>query len=193
MVVPVGAAARRGRIAVPPVDPAVRGRVEPCSVGVAIVLVVVIAVQEKAAPTAAPVAVAEAAATAAAVAPEMVGAIVAGAAAKRDRIVVPSAAVLAAAKERAARDPVVAARAPVGMAADPGKAVAKAAPAPEMVAARPGMRKVELVVEIPVAGPVLIGPYLVEEAAGGLCARQRPEAQAYLVEKALAAPFVRHS
>src|SRR5216683_1679687 len=120
-----GAAATRGRIVARPVVP---GRVEPRPAEAATVLVVVIVVQEKAAPRADLAAV------------------------------VPLLAV-----------PVV--------------------PALAGAAARPGVTRMELVVATPAAVAVQIGPYLVEEVAGALCARQRPEAQACLVKKAVAVQF----
>src|SRR2546421_634507 len=114
-----------------------------------------------------------------------VGAALCQVAAMPGRIVGQLAAGPAAAKEMAARDPVVAATAPVAGAADPGKAGATvdlveleplpavvpvvraiaamgraAVPGLAVAAARPGMTKAELVVEIPAAGLVLIEPYL---------------------------------
>src|SRR5260370_39426617 len=61
----------------------------------------------------------------------------------------------------------------------------------DLAAARPGMRRVELVVATPAAVAVQIGPHPVEEAAGALCAQQRPEAQVYLVQEALAVLYAR--
>ncbi len=203
-----GAAATRGRIVARPVVP---GRVEPRPAEAATVLVVVIVVQEKAAPRADLAAVAAAralavaylvevaTARAAAVVPETVGAIVAVAAAMLGKPVVP-----AAAREGAARVPagVVVATVPVAVAADPGKVVPMTAPVAVVpllavpvvpalagAAARPGVTRMELVVATPAAVAVQIGPYLVEEVAGALCARQRPEAQACLVKKAVAVQF----
>jgi hypothetical protein len=206
----------RGKVetTVVPADP---GRVEPFPA--AMVLVVVAAGPGMAGAMAAPVA--EAAARAlvvaypAGVAPEAAEAIVAGAAARPGRIVVQLAAGPAAAREMAARDPVVAATALVAGAADPRKAVAtvdlvELEPLPAAVpvaratveicraaalavhvlaeaAARPGMTKAELVVEIPVAGLVLIEPYLVEEAA--VIRFALLEEWVYLVEKAAVAQF----
>jgi hypothetical protein len=223
-VVPAGAAsrlvaARPGRIVVPLAVPADPGRVEPFPAAAAMVLVVVAAGPGMAGAMAAPVA--EAAARAlvvaypAGVAPEAAEAIVAGAAARPGRIVVQLAAGPAAAREMAARDPVVAATALVAGAADPRKAVAtvdlvELEPLPAAVpvaratveicraaalavhvlaeaAARPGMTKAELVVEIPVAGLVLIEPYLVEEAA--VIRFALLEEWVYLVEKAAVAQF----
>jgi hypothetical protein len=204
-----GAAATPGKTAVPLVVPAVRGRFEPCPVGVAMVLVEVAAVQEKAAPTAAPAAVAAARALAAvnlagaatvpaaAAVPETVGAIVAEAAAMPGRIVDLRAAGSAAAREGAAM-------APAGVAAAPGTAGARVVlvvvvPIPAVpgvrAAATPGMTREKLVVETPAAALVLVQMerYLLEETAGAPCVRQRPEAQVYLVEKALAVPYVLHS
>ena len=131
-------------------------------------------------------------APAVAVAPEVAEAIVAGAAARPGRI----AGQLAA-------DP-AGARATLAVAADSGKAGARvdlvvlellpaAGPVLAMVAAMLGMTKVELVVKLPVAGQVPIEPYLVEEALGALCARQRLEEQVYLVQETLAVPYVLHS
>ena len=208
-----GAAATRGRIVARPVVP---GRVEPRPAEAAMVLVVVIVVQEKAVPTADLAAVAAPRALAvaypagaamdpvAAAALEMVEAMVAGAAARPGRIVVPWAVVPAAAREGAARVPagVVVATVPVAVAADPGKVVPMTAPVAVVpllavpvvpalagAAARPGVTRMELVVATPAAVAVQIGPYLVEEVAGALCARQRPEAQACLVKKAVAVQF----
>ena len=200
-----GAAARQGRIVARPVVP---GRVEPRPAEAAMDPVVVIVVQEKAAPTAAPAAVAAAylveVATAPAAVPETVGAIVAVAAAMLGKPVVP-----AAAREGAAKALVEAAMVPVVIAAAPGTAGATVDPGavepfpavPEvqatagmdLAAARPGMTRVELVVATPAAVAVQIGPYLVEEVAVALCARQRHEAQVYLVQKALEVPYVRRS
>lgn len=208
-----GAAARSGRIVA---RPAVLGRVGPRPADAAMVPVVVIVVQEKAAPTAAPAAVAAAQAPAAAyrigaaMAPvaEAVqgtaGTTVVGAAARPGRTAVP-----AAAREGAEKGLVEAAMVPVVVAAAPGTAGATVDPGavelipavPEfqatagmdLAAAMPGMTRVELVVATPAAMAVQIGPNLVEEVAVALCARQRPEAQVYLVEKALAVPYVRRS
>jgi len=204
-----GAAARPGRIVA---RPAVLGRVEPRPAEAAMVLVVVIVVQEKAVPTAdlAAVAAAQAPVAAyrvgAAMAPvaEAVqgtaGATVVGAAARPGRTAVPAAARERAEKGlvEAAMDPVVVAAAPgtAGATVDPG-AVEPIPAVPEvqatagmgLAAARPGMTRVELVV----ATPAAVAPYLVEEVAVALCARQRPEAQVYLAEKALAVPYVRRS
>ena len=102
----------------------------------------------------------------------------------------------------AAMDPVVVAAAPgtaeatVDLGAvEPIPAVPEVQPTAgmDLAAAIPGMTRVELVVATPAAVVVQIGPYLVEEIAVTLCARQRPEAQVYLVEKALAVPYVRRS
>jgi len=208
-----GAAATPGRIVARPV---VLGRVEPHPAEAAMVLVVVIVVQEKAAPTAAPAAVAAAQAPVAAyrvgAAMALVavavqgtaGATVVGAAARPGRTAVP-----AAARERAEKGLVEAAMDPVVVAAAPGMAGAtvdlgavepipavpevQATAGMDLAAAMPGMTRVELVVATPAAAAMQIGPYLVEEVAVALCARQRPEAQAYLVEKALAVPYVRRS
>lgn len=203
-----GAAARPGKTAALQVAPAVRGRVAAYPAGAAMVLVEVAAVQEKVVPMAGPAAVA---------ALETVGAMVAGAAARPDRIVVPLAAGPAAAREGAARAPAGAAMVLVAVTADPGKAGTTAALEPlpavpvvrEMVeicraaalavpvlaeaVAMPGMTKAELVVKSPVAGQARIEPYLVEETVGAQCARQLPEMQAYLVEKAVATPCARRS
>lgn len=197
-----GAAARPGRIVA---RPAVPGRVEPRPAEAAMVLVVVIVVQEKAAPMAAPVAVAAAylvevaTAPAAAAVQETVAATVVGAAARPGRTAVPAAARGRAEKGQveAAMDPVVVAAAPgtAGATVDLG-AVEPIPAVPEvqaagmdLAAARPGMTGVESVVAPPAAVGVQIGPHLVEEIAVALCARQRPEAQAYLAEMAVAVQF----
>jgi hypothetical protein len=204
-----GAAATPGRIVARPVVP---GRVEPRPAEAAMVLVVVIVVQEKAAPVAVAAAQApvEAYQVGAAMAPvaEAVqgtaGARVVGAAARPGRTAVP-----AAARERAEKGLVEAAMDPVVVAAAPGSAGARVdlgavEPIPavpevqatagmDLAAARLGMTRVELVVATPAAVATQIGPYLVEGAAGAPCARQRPEAQMYLVEKALEVPYVRRS
>ncbi len=200
-----GTAATPGRIVARPVVP---GRVEPRPAEAAMDPVVVIVVQEKAAPMAAPVAVAAAylveVATAPAAVPETVGAIVAVAAAMLDKPVAPAAAREGAAKGlvEAAIDPVAVAAAPgtAGATVDPG-AVEPIPAVPEvqatagmdLAAARPGMTRVELVVATPAAVAVQIEPNLVVALAVALCARQRPEAQAYLAEKAVVVPYVRRS
>ncbi len=207
-----GAAATPGRIVARPVVP---GRVEPRPAEAAMILVVVAAAPGTAGAMADPAAVAvaqapvEAYRVGAAMAPvaEAVqgtaGATVVGAAARPGRTVVP-----AAARERAEKGLVEAAMDPVVVAAAPGTAgatvVGAVEPIPavpevqatagmDLAAARPGMTRVELVVATPAAVAVQIGPYLVEEIAVALCARQRPEAQVYLVQKALAVPYVRRS
>jgi len=151
------------------------------------VLVAAAAAQEKAVPRAGPAAEVGARALAGAypagtamdpagaAALEMVGAMVAGAAARPGRIVVPLAAVPAAAREEAAKVLAVAATDPAAVAADPGKAGATiapvvvdplpavpvvramaamgqaAVPALAEVVAMPGMTKAGLVVETPAA------------------------------------------
>jgi hypothetical protein len=196
MVVPAVAAlrqaeaARPDRIAVPPVAAAVRGRVEPCPAGAAMVLVAEAAAY-----------LAGVATTPAAVADlETVGAM---AAARPGRIVVPRVAgpvVIAVAMVHAAvaaaPGRVVPMAAPVAVVPLPAVPVVRAMAAMSWAAvlalagaaARPG-----LVVEALAAVPVGIEPYLVEEVAGAPCARQRPGAQGYLAEKAVAVPYVRCS
>jgi hypothetical protein len=196
-----GAAATLGRIVARPVVP---GRVEPRPAEAAMDPVVVIVVQEKAAPTAAPAAVTAAQAPVAEAVQGTAGATVVGAAARTGKTAVPAAARERAEKGlvEAAMDPVVVAAAPgtAGATVDPG-AVEPIPAVPEvqatagmdLAAARPGMTRVELVVATPAAVAVQIGPYLVEEVAVALCARQRHEAQVYLVQKALEVPYVRRS
>jgi hypothetical protein len=204
-----GAAATRGRIVARPVVP---GGVEPRPAEAAMVLVVVAAATGTAGATVDPVAVAvaqapvEAYRVGAAMAPvaEVVqgtaGATVVGAAARPGRTAVP-----AAARERAEKGLVEAAMDPVVVAAAQGTAGAtvdlgavepipavpeiQATAGMDLAAAMPGMTRVESVVATPAAAAVQIGPHLVEEVAVALCARQRPEAQAYLAEKAVAVQF----
>ncbi len=204
-----GAAATPGRIVARPVVP---GRVEPRQAEAAMDPVVVAAAPGTAAPVAvaaaqAPVAAYRVGAAMAPVAEAVqgtAGATVVGAAARPGRTAVP-----AAARERAEKGLVEAAMDPVVVAAAPGTAGARVdlgavEPIPavpevqatagmDLAAARMGMKRAELVVETPAAAPMGIEPYLVEEVAVALCARQRPEAQVYLVEKALAVPYVRRS
>ena len=137
-----GAAATPGRIVARPVVP---GRVEPRPAEAAMVLVVVIVVQEKAAPTAAPVAVAAAQAP--------VAAYRAGAA---------MAPVAEAVQGTAGATVDLGAVEPI-----PAVPEVQATAGMDLAAARPGMTKVELVV----ATPAAVAPYLVEEVAGALCAR----------------------
>ena len=207
-----GAAAMPGRIVARPVVP---GRVEPRPAEAAMDLVVVAAAPGTAGAMADPVAVAvaqapiEAYRVGAAMAPvaEAVqgtaGATVVGAA-RTGKTAVP-----AAARERAEKGLVEAAMDPVVVAAAPGTSGAtvdlgavepipavpevQATAGMDLAAAMLGMTRVESVVATPAAVAVQIGPNLVEEVAGALCARQRPEAQAHLVEKALAVPYVRRS
>ncbi len=207
------AAAIRGRIVARPVVP---GRVEQRPAEAATDPVVVAAAPETAGAMADPVAVAAAQApveayrVGAAMAPvaEAVqgtaGTTVVGAAARRGRTAVP-----AVARERAEKGLVEAAMDLVVVAAAPGTAGAtvdlgavepipavpeiQATVGMDLAAAMPGMTRVESVVATPAAAAVQIGPNLVEEVAVALCARQRPEAQAYLAEKAVAVPYVRRS